>query len=336
MAREPPKKTRCVSLNVLQGGFLTFFGDEMPTIKCPDGRTISGSILGQLNFVLKEATNNHKFGIKVRDILSEGYTKQENPYIRSFKTAREYYGIWKNLAVYVKKEFGINRLDEIRPQHIEKFIEDKADLSPKQLKNISAAIGKLETVLKEKFGLSVDYGNKELITGRWLANKLASEMDYRSNRGAYERPHDIIERLSTEAHRLAAELQLKGGFRVHEVNGLKAENLKSGSSVQVRGKGGYVRTVSIPKDLYERVEDYISRHGSLSFAYSSYLNDIREAALWSEQKYQGSHGFRYNYVQNRYEELTNSGYGHHEALKIISEETGHHRLEIVLHYLGRR
>ncbi len=343
MAREPPKKPVAVSLNG-QGGFLTFFWGEMPTIKCPDGRTISGSILGQLNYVLKEATNNHKFGIKVRDILAEGYTKQENPYIRSFKTAKEYYGIWKNLAIYVKKEFGINRLDEIRPQHIEKFIEDKAELSPKQLKNISAAIGKLETVLKEKFGLSVDYGNKELITGRWLANKIASEMDYQGReRGAYLDPQAVVRNLSNPVHKVAAELQWKAGLRIHEVAGLRKHSLKSWSSgggvhygVQVRGKGGYVRTVEVSKDLFDRVSSLIEEHGRIDFKYQDYLYDLMEASYGSGQPYRGSHGLRYNFAQETYKRFVDSGMGHREALKNVSELMGHHRPEITLHYLGVR
>ena len=198
----------------------------MPTIKCPDGRTISGSILGQLNYVLKEATNNHKFGIKVRDILSEGYTKQENPYIRSFKTAKEYYGIWKNLAIYVKKEFGVNRLDEIKPQHIEAFVKSKSKLSPKQLKNISSAIGKLELILNELFGLSVNYGDEKKRTGRFLANDLASEKRKKKteqgiSEGPYSNPEALIEELSNPVHKLVAELQWKTGITVGEIQSIR-------------------------------------------------------------------------------------------------------------------
>ena len=308
----------------------------MPVIRCPDGRTISGSILGQLRFVLQEATNNHRFGIKVRDILREGYTKQYNPYIRSFKTAKEYFGVWKNLALYVKKEFGINRLDEIKPQHVEKFIEDKADLSPKQLKNISSAIGKLETVLKEKFGLSVNYGDRELQTGRYLANKIASELGSSPSRGAYLNPKSLIENLSNPVHKVVAELQWKGGFRIHEVAGIRRSSLKGGGGIAVRGKGGYVRTVKVPGELWEKVSDIVEESGRIDFNYREYLYDLLEASYSSGQVYQGSHGLRYNFAQETYDRLIHDGIGHHEALKTVSELLGHHRPEITLHYLGVR
>jgi len=306
----------------------------LPVIRCPDGRTISGSILGQLNFVLKEATNHHRFGVKVRDILNEGYTKQYNPYIRSFKSAKEYYGIWKNLVLYVKQEFGINRLDLIQPQHVEDFIEERVALSPKQLRNISSAVGKLEAVLRERFSLSVSYGDRELQTGRWLANKIASEMECSSQRGSYENPRELVEALSNPSHRLVAELQWKGGFRIHEVAGIRPESF-TGDGITVKGKGGYVRTVTIPGDLLERAREVVESSGRIDFSYREYLKDLRETSIETAQSYQGSHGLRYNYAQDRYGELIERGYGHTEALKVVSEELGHHRPEITLHYLGR-
>ena len=311
-----------------------FRGGSVPVIVCPDGRTISGSILGQLNYVLKEATNNSSFGIKARDILNEGYTKQGNPYVRSFKTAKEYYGVWKNLAVYVKQEFGVNSLDKVEPQHIEKFIEDKADLSPKQLMNVSSAVGKLETVLKEKFSVNVNYGNRELQTGRWLANKMASEMEHTSERGAYENPKELIENLSGN-HQLVAELQHEAGLRIHEVSGIRESSLSEPNNITVRGKGGYERTVPVSSELYGKVKEAVEQNGKVDFNYKAYLNDLGRASLETGQAYQGSHGLRYNYAQETYSRLTlGEGHGHNEALKEVSELLGHHRPEITLHYLG--
>ena len=314
----------------------------MPTIHCPNGKTISGSILGQLNYVLKEATNSGQFGIKVSQILSEGYSKSYNPYIRSFKSAKEYYGVWKNLVLHVKQEFGINRLDRIEPHHIESFIEQKADLSQKSLKNISSAIGKLETILNEKFELNVDFGSREDLSGRWLANKIASEMEHSSSRGAYENPQALVENLSSPTHQLVAELQYQGGFRIHEVAGIRESSFKSWTDswgqehygIEVRGKGGYVRTVELPSDVWSRAKEHVEDWGRISFNYKEYLNDLRQSAWETGQPYEGSHGLRYNFAQEKYEELIEAGWGHIEALKEVSEMLGHHRPEITQHYLG--
>jgi hypothetical protein len=286
----------------------------VPRIVSADGSIrISGSIIHQVKELLNIATNNSQFGIKVKDLYREGYTKQENPYIRSFKTAREYAGIWYQLATHVKSEFGINRITDVKPEHIESFIEQKADLTPKSLKNISSAIGKLENVIEYKLGLNVDFGSREDYSGRWLANKIASEMGTNNypGRGAYENPQALIENLSFPNHQLVAELQWKGGFRIHEVAGIRENSFRSWTDswgqekygIQVRGKGGYVRTVEIPADLWGRVKEQVEEKGRIDFNYKEYLNDLRESAWGTGQKYQGSHGLRYNFAQEKYEEL---------------------------------
>jgi integrase len=301
-----------------------------------DGIIIGGSIIHQLKEIHRLSTNDHRFGLKVKDILSEGYTKQSNPYCRSFQTAKLYLAEWLKLGNYVRENFGINRVSDIKPQHIESYIEQKADLSPKSLKNLSSALGKLENVLNQKLGMEVNFGNRELLTGRFLANKIAAEKlkEYSSSRGAYRNPEGLIEGLSDSTYQLVAKLQYQGGLRIHEVQQLKEHSLKDGR-VEVRGKGGYVRQVEIPPSTYRELREVIEREGRIRFDYKGYLNDLRESSVITDQQYQGSHGLRYNYAQNCYNSLIQQGYGHWEALKITSENMGHHRPEITLHYLGK-
>jgi site-specific recombinase XerC len=311
----------------------------MPKIISRDGSIrISGSIIHQVSELLRISTNNHQFGIKVSDLYAEGYTRQSNPYCRSFKTAKEYAGVWYQLATYVRETYGINKVTEIQPHHIESFIEQKADLSPKSLQNISSAIGKLENVIEQKLGIEVNFGDRELGTGRWLANKLAAEMESSSNRGAYENPQALVENLSSPIHQLVAELQWKGGLRIHETAGLRESSFwESGDTqgINVTGKGGYERSLELRPELYQQAKEVVQEWGRIPFDYKEYLADLRQSAWETGQVYQGSHGLRYNFAQERYNELISDGWGHHEALKQVSEELGHHRLEITLHYLGK-
>jgi len=308
----------------------------MPKIVSVDGSIrISGSIIHQVKELLNVATNDSQFGIKVRDILSEGYTKQSNPYIRSFRTAQEYAGTWFKLAEFVRSEYGINKVTDIKPEHIEAFIEQKADLSPKTLKNISAAIGKLENVITQKLGLEVNFGDREHSTGRWYANELARDASAGSDRGAYENPQAVIENLSTPEHELVARLQYEGGFRIHEVAGIRESSFVDGWGIQVRGKGGFERTVEVSPELWSWAKEVVESSGRINFSYKAYLEDLKEASLFSGQVYQGSHGFRYNFAQEKYEQLLSDGFGHWEALKEVSELMGHHRPEITMHYLGK-
>jgi hypothetical protein len=317
----------------------------MPKIVSADGSIrISGSIIHQVSELLRISTNNHQFGIKVSDIYAEGYTKQSNPYCRSFKTAKEYAGVWYQLASYVREEFGINKITEVKPEHIESFIEQKAELSPKSLKNISSAIGKLENVIEQKLCIEVDFGSREHLSGRWLANKIASELDHSSMRGAYENPQALVENLSSPTNQLVAELQWRGGFRIHEIAKIREDSFKSWTNscgqecwgITVKGKGGYERTVEVPFDLWTIAKDHVEQFGRITFDYKDYLNDLRQSAWETGQPYQGSHGLRYNFAQERYDELIANGWGHNEALKEVSEALGHHRPEITMHYLGGR
>ncbi len=314
----------------------------MPAFRTPSGITVSGSLHGQLKFVLNLATNGSKFGVKVADIVKEGYSKSYNPYIRSFKTAKEYFGIWKNFANFVKENFGINSLNQIKAEHIEAFIESKADLSVKSLQNISSAFGKLEAIMREKLSMDVDFGSREDWSGRFLANKIANELENPSIRGAYENPSELISHLKSETHQLVAELQLEGGLRIGEVQRLRESSFVSWADssgrehwgIEVRGKGGYERTVEIPSDLWSRAKEHVEEFGRIGFSYREYLNDLRESAWETGQVYQGSHGLRYNFAQEKYEELIEAGWGHNEALKEVSEMLGHHRPEITEHYLS--
>ena len=308
----------------------------MPKIVSSDGSIrISGSIIHQVRELLNIATNDSRFGVKVRDILNEGYTKQSNPYIRSFRTAQEYAGVWYKLAEFVRSEYGINKITDVKPEHVEAFIEQKADLSAKSLKNISSAIGKLENVITQKLGIEVNFGEREHSTGRWYANELAKDVSGGWDRGAYESPQAVIERLSVPEHSLVARLQYEGGFRIHEVAGIRESSFVDGWGIQVRGKGGFERTVEISPELWREAKEVVERYGRIEFSYQSYLEELKDASLQSGQAYQGSHGFRYNFAQEKYEQFISEGLGHWEALKEVSELMGHHRPEITMHYLGK-
>jgi len=333
-----------LTILVHRGSLVFFLGaGKMPRIVSADGSIrISGSIIHQVKELLNIATNDGRFGIKVSVIIKEGYSKQSNPYCRSFKTAKEYLGTWLQLASYARSEFGINKITDIRPEHIEAFVEAKAELSPKSLRNISSAIGKLENVIEQKLGLEVDFGSREDMSGRWLANKIASEMENVSNRGAYENPQALVENLSSPTHQLVATLQYEGGFRIHEVAGIRESSFKSWTDswgqehfgVMVKGKGGYERTVEIPFDTWLSAKEHVEEFGKIDFSYKEYLNDLRESAWQTGQSYEGSHGLRYNFAQEKYQEFIDMGFSHDEALKEVSELLGHHRPEITLHYLG--
>jgi hypothetical protein len=67
---------------------------------------------------------------------------------------------------------------------------------------------------------------------------------------------------------------------------------------------------------------------------TEYSTALREALERTGQEFNGSHGLRYSFAQERYAELKEYGYSKLEILAEISLNMGHSRSEISLHYLG--
>jgi hypothetical protein len=51
--------------------------------------------------------------------------------------------------------------------------------------------------------------------------------------------------------------------------------------------------------------------------------------------YTGSHAFRVNYAQRRYDELCEKGLSKKDALEILSNELGHNRISVAKGYVNR-
>lgn len=77
------------------------------------------------------------------------------------------------------------------------------------------------------------------------------------------------------------------------------------------------------------------------FTISSFvIYNLEEFARIEGETYHGTHGLRYNYVQNlyfkHYDENVGNGMtyidAHKTALKQTSEEIGHHRAEIMVYF----
>lgn len=312
----------------------------MAKVRSAGGNCLSGSILEQLEHVFREATNDYSFN--VRSYRHAGLC------ISSHRTAREYYRILRALVTYVHEEFGVDRLDKIRPQHIEAFIKRKSELSPKQLKNISSAIGKLESILSGLFGLSVDYGNRSKGTGRFLANELArsrkrdkskKKRSFAVQPGYYLDPKALVQRLVVPEHRLVAALQWKTGMTVGEVQSIDnssfhiVEKMKNDLfgiydeegiiyGIEVVGSNRKSRIVEVPRRLWKEVKTFVRKHGKIVFDHRDYLEELGIAALESGQPYHGSIGLVYSFVREASEILYRKDYGYYTALAILKRQLG--------------
>ena len=108
----------------------------------------------------------------------------------------------------------------------------------------------------------------------------------------------------------------------------------------VDGKGGKKRDIMVPPATYQAVAERVlalapSRHWGIGNDADRvvYRDEIRLACRLLGEDYHGSHGFRWDYAQERFQEVQAAGLTYNEALFQVSEEMGHERADITEHYL---
>lgn len=270
--------------------------------------------------------------------------------IKSVGTARNYEQALTRVAEYVKAE-KLGSLREMTPQAAVNYLEIRGqEVGQKTLDMERQAIQCMMQNVTEKLSPTdklafVQSEHQQALSGR-----------------AYtpEQVQAIVSN-QTERNALATEIAHAAGLRAHELHTLQRIEERApsdrpahegkftnreGERYTVKGKGGLVREVVIPRELANRLEErrfdapqkltdrginYQSLYDiSGGNKWSSSFNHASNKALgWST----GAHGVRHSYVQQRMEELKGTGHNYREALTIVSQEVGHFRPEITEVYL---
>lgn len=177
-----------------------------------------------------------------------------------------------------------------------------------------------------------------------------------------EQLQDITKR-QHEHNSISTEIAYFAGLRAHELLTLEREEIRppderpalaekfsgrQGQRYTVIGKGGLIRTVVIPSNLVERLEERrLKQPKSVVDRQINYEKnyDIGGGQAWSQSFSdaskrelgwsQGGHGCRHSYAQERMEELQGkeSILDRQKVLRIVSQELGHFRPEITEIYL---
>ncbi|WP_428739843.1 tyrosine-type recombinase/integrase [Sulfurimonas sp.] len=255
--------------------------------------------------------------------------------VHSFKSKDEFVRIAKELGKFAKNNFKIKDLQAINTEVVTAYIHDKIE-DGLYRKSISSYISVLQKI---QVGLSKMEQKKEahksLYTQQDLKN-LRLKVDQEAvskehlNR-AYNNPAAFTSDMVGKS-RIGFELQLQYGVRVSEAILIRPSQLLKNNVLKVQGKGGYIRKIAITKELYKAIEKEVFLHGSYNQTYNNYIKDLKNAVEKQGEKWNSTHGLRYNYAQRRMEELTPK-IGYEKALQKVSFELGHHRTEITKHYL---
>jgi len=279
--------------------------------------------------------------------------------IYSYNTANAYMDVWIQAFRFAKENFGMKDLEKISGDHLAEYLKSKitAGIANSTFLQYAAALEKLETALN-MYSKTFQKGNTYDFSEKLKeVRQLAQEQNLARFVGsrAYGRPEDVIKMISDPLYQLVARIQLEGGARVKEVligpsqlKGLRTDTITGQEKgwLAVRGKGGKWRELHITPQTYRQVEAKVKalqpgekwgiQNDKDADAYRLALKKACQQAGESYKNKQGeskgSHGFRWNYAQNRHSEIQRAGRSYHEALAQTSREMGHERADITTHY----
>jgi len=268
--------------------------------------------------------------------------------IYSYSSAETYKKVWHDFAQW-SKSTGLKDIIQVKAEHIKGYLETRiADgIKYSTFEKECSALTKFESALNmycEKSNLSNNYNFGSVINE--TKNEAKEVLDRSLQSRAYENPKILIENIRNEKYKTIASIQYEGGARINEVWRIEQEDLKglredpfSGEIkgwIKVEGKGGKEREIFVSEKTYIQIQNFLSKEENLHFDKDEYREALRDAANISEQDYTGSHGLRWNFAQDRMEELSEkTDMTYEEKLQEVSWEMGHERADITEHYLGK-
>ena len=253
--------------------------------------------------------------------------------IYSYATRRVYQRLCAEFLQFSRENDGVKDAKKIEEVHVERFLAFKAEtVKFSSLKAYASALNKFAVGLNKMDGGRRDW------TAQIQAVKDGVDLEDRSfsDPKAYENPASILLGLDGD-FRTLAELQLFGGLRVSEGLKITEKNLRGGKLYLTMTKGGRRRTtIQLPRSTYSKVAQAVKERGEFKVIDHQYSYALKKATEAAGEKWRGTHGLRWNYVQHRFEELqAQNGLEYEEALQQVALEIGHGRASITEWYLRR-
>jgi len=257
--------------------------------------------------------------------------------IYSYKTADQYRDIAKEVMQYAKQEFGIKDIEKLTSEAVKGYLESKiADgVSYSTFQKYAAAIEKLEVALNV-YAQNHNTNNQYSFDIKDVRQQAQEVLEKSQITRAYENPQELIASVKDETFKIIAQAQLDGGFRISELNRITEKNFLENNTFKViDGKGGKDREVPLSGETYQALKDLVdkSESGIFTFDMNDYRDALKDAAKATDQPYNGSHGLRWNFAQEKFQELQKQGATYEEALQEVSHLLGHERPDITEHYL---
>lgn len=275
---------------------------------------------------------------------------QRSGAIQSLRTADNYRQALTQVCRFVKSE-RLGSLRDLTPEQAISYLEMRGEeVGQKTLDQERHAIQAMMQHLTHKLDVkahlpSVKSDYQQILTSRSYTTQQVA----------------MVAEAQRDMNSLSTQIAHAAGLRGHELLTLRrieerdpssrpalAEKFqgREGERYTVKGKGGLVREVCIPKHLAQQLEarrlespikvtdrtvhyaQHYDINGGKKWS-SSFTQASNRALGWST----GAHGLRHSYAQERMHELQSAGMNRNLALEVVSQEMGHFRPEITETYL---
>jgi site-specific recombinase XerD len=274
--------------------------------------------------------------------------------IHGLRTFEKYTASLRHAGEWAREKHGLRHLSELTPEQAQGFLEHRA----------TEKIGQRHLDIERKV--------LEFVTGQGTLQRVESQVAKPKLTSRFYTPLQVemVQRAQTESNALATRIAHEAGLRAHELLTLRRadedqaswhrqwrpERFQGREGVRyiVTGKGGLKREVLLSKETAERLEErrlgapreVVDRGIRYRQVYElgggnrwavSFSAASERALGWSR----GAHGLRHSYAQERLRELQGlrdaegkpAGLYYREAKKVVSQELGHFREDIVNTYL---
>lgn len=244
----------------------------------------------------------------------------------SVKSLQNLRSITTQYVNYIKENHGNRVVKHINNETIKEFINHKLEQGNSQ-GTINTYISTLAKISDNLNRLNLNTTTRTEITA--YRNELkANGNDLQKNHinRAYNNPQAIVNEMRDSPYFLSAQLAYEVGLRADDAIHSNKWTLNPDNSLHIKGsKNGINYTTSpLSDETAQRVKDAIESGYKVN--YGEFRESLKEAVeIVSGEEWQGIHGMRYSYAQERQAETSKAE---------ISLTMGHSRNEIVETYLA--
>jgi integrase len=278
--------------------------------------------------------SKHQAKARAKAFSSAGLNSRKGLGIFSHNTAKNYQATYVRFFTWARELYGITDATQLTSEHAREWLtmNIERNLSYDTLQSYASALEKLPVAF-ETMNIDHDSNWSSVVQECRDVGKQALSNERKSR--AFKEPFRIVEQL-TGRYRIAADLQLRCGCRIGEITELKIGRNIVGNNqlVLTNTKGGLVRTVTVPAQLYNQLNNVINEHGVFRIDQKSYALELKHVAKQLGERWSGTHSLRWNYARNemfRLEMQKNMSFD--QARYAVSRSMGHRRPEITEWYL---